>query len=155
MTALVRFNVEFNLNLRKSISFVCQSGEYNALCTKLGRCFEHFEKEQFKERSGHDGMLPEERLYHRLTWEGSIFQQSRYTSRQSDKSITIMISRDEDDEDMWKFLVVDLRGKKHWVFHRNPKSHEPVNWRPGEYNAHELLRSIGVKYAFEKLDRKK
>ena len=147
---LVRFNIEFNFDLGKKISFVCQNEDYKALCKVLAYRFEKFEKEQFDERSKHDGMLPDERLHRRLTSKGSIVQRVKHTSLQTDKSITIMISLEENDDDSWKFEVVDSRGIRHWVIHRSTDSREPTNWRPGEYDAYELFHFIGMRYAFGK-----
>lgn len=95
-------------------------------------------------------MLPDERLQRRLTSKRSIFQRVEHTSAQTDKSIAIMISREESDDDSWKFEVVDSFGIRQWVIHRRSGSHEPTNWRPGEYDAYQLFRSIGMRYAFEK-----
>lgn len=147
---LVRFNVEFNFDLGRTISFVCQDKEYSALCEKLADCFETFEQEQFQERSERDGKFPDERLYRRLTSERFTIQRVEHTRRQSDRSITIMISREVDDGNSWKFEVVDSCGEKHLVLHRRPGFHAPVNWRPGEYDAYRLFHFIGMKYAFRR-----
>jgi len=127
---------------------VCQKEDYNALCKDLARRFETFEKEQFDKRSERDGMLPDERLHRRLTSKRSIFQRVKHTYPQTDKSITIIISREEHDGDSWKFEVVDSCGIRHWVIHRSPDYHKPTNWRPGEYDAYKLFHSIGMRYAF-------
>lgn len=146
MTLLVRFTIEFNFDFGKSISFVCQSDEYKALCKELSRRFENFEMEQFEKRSLRDGLLPDERLYRRLTSAHSVFRKAKHAHHQSHESLTIMISRDEDHS--WVFEVVDLCGKKHWVVHRSPETHEPANWRPGDYDAYKLFRFIVMRYGF-------
>lgn len=153
MTLLIRFDIRFNFDLGKSISFMCQSDEYEPLCRELGQRFEHFEKEQFKRRSLRDNLLPDERLHRRLTSSRSILYKAKHAHHRSDKSITIMISRDEDNS--WIFEVVDLYGKKHWITNRNPKTDTSANWRPGDYDAYDLFRFIGMRYAFgeQSIDR--
>jgi mRNA-degrading endonuclease HigB of HigAB toxin-antitoxin module len=146
MTTLVRFNIKFNFDLDKSITFVCQSREYNKICKELSRQFENFEKNQFEERSLRNGLLPDERLYRRLTSKHSILRREEYTHRQSNKSLTIMISRDEDDS--WVFKVVDLNGKKYRLVIHSPEKNTIANWRPGDYAAYDLFRFIGMRYAF-------
>jgi hypothetical protein len=146
MALPVRFDIRFNFDRRKSISFVCQKSEYEALCEVLSENFENFEIEQFENMSSRDNLFPDERLHRRLTSSHSIFSKEKYTHRQSDKSLTITISRDEDDS--WIFKVVDLNGKKHQVFNRNSETQKHGNWRPGDYDAYYLFRFIGLEYVF-------
>jgi hypothetical protein len=123
MALPVRFDIRFNFDRRKSISFVCQKSEYEALCEVLSENFENFEIEQFENMSSRDNLFPDERLHRRLTSSHSIFSKE-------------------------KFKVVDLNGKKHQVFNRNSETQKHGNWRPGDYDAYCLFRFIGLEYVF-------
>jgi hypothetical protein len=102
--------------------------------------------EQLEKKSLDNGLFPDERLHRCLTSEHSIFSKKKHAQRQSDKSLTIMISRDE--EKSWIFEGVDFYGKKHPIVHGNWETRTFANWAPGEYDADEVFCFIGTRYAF-------
>jgi hypothetical protein len=102
--------------------------------------------EQLEKKSLGNGLFPDERLHRCLTSEHSIFSKKKHAQRQSDKSLTIMISRDE--EKSWIFEGVNFYGKKHPIVHGNWETRTFANWAPGEYDADEVFCFIGTRYAF-------
>jgi hypothetical protein len=145
-TTFIRFDIEFNFDHYMTISYVCQSNEYDALCKELGSQFEMFETEQFEGKSLDDCLFPDERLHRCLTSKDSIFSKEKHAQRQSDKTLIIRISRDE--EKSWIFEVEDAYGYQHPIVHGSWETRKFSNFEPGEYDAYKVFRFIGTRYAF-------
>jgi hypothetical protein len=147
-TTLIGFDIEFNFDEYMAISYVCQSNEYDAICKELGSQFKLFELEQFEGKSSDDGLFPDERLHRCLTLEDSIFSKEKHAQRKSDKDLIIRISRDK--MEWWIFEVEDSYGYKHAIVHRSRETRKSSNFKPGEYDAYDVFRFIGTRYAFGK-----
>jgi len=145
----IKINIKFDFDSLKGkeFYFVCKYWECSKLCEVLGEHFEILEKAQYYETDS-KGPDPDQKFYLDITSKDSIFRRDIYTKRRYHGSITITISRAEDD-DSWVFKVIDLDDEHHRIsrMQREKKSENP-DWEPGCYDPFKLFQAIVWKFAF-------
>ena len=142
----IKINIKFDYDSLegKEFYFVCKYWECSKLCKVLGKHFQILEKTQYYETDP-KSVDPDQKFYLDITSKDSIFRRDVYTKREYHGSITITISRAEDD-DSWVFEVTDL-DDEHLRIKRGEEFKNP-DWEPGCYDPFELFQAIVLEFAF-------